>query len=190
MNDFFRIRKAADILETGGVIAYPTEGVYGIGCLPHNADGLERILNIKGRKSDAGFILIAASLELLAGWITPDEEEFNALLEPAAHPTTWIVTANPAVNPVLSGGRPTLAVRLTDHPLAAALSEQTGGPLVSTSANRSGKPAARSGLEARLKLGLSLDGVLYGRLGDATGPSEIRMAKGNEVLRPYADPIS
>jgi len=186
----FRVRNAARILESGGVIAYPTEGVYGIGCLPHNLDAVERILDIKGRKSAAGLILIAARPALLAGWILPDREEFAALIQPTSHPTTWIVTANPAVSPLLTGGRSTLAVRITDHPLAAALSDLIDGPLVSTSANRSGKPTARSGLEARLKLGLSLDGVLYGPLGSAASPSEIRMAKGNQVIRPIPETIS
>jgi L-threonylcarbamoyladenylate synthase len=185
MTNNFRIRMAAGVLQAGGIIAYPTEGVYGIGCLPHNLGAVERILAIKGRKSDAGLILIAASPALLAGWIMPDEEEFAALTRPTSHPTTWIVTANPSVSPLLSGGRSTLAVRITAHPLAAALSEAVGGPLVSTSANRRGKPAARSGLDARLKFGSSLDGVLYGPLGGAAGPSEIRVAKGDQLIRPF-----
>lgn len=183
MHTDFRIRKAARTLLNGGVIAYPTEGVYGIGCLPDNAAAIDRILDIKGRKADAGLILIAADLGLLTGWIAPTSAEIDRLLQPVHKPTTWIVTAHPGVSPLLTGGRPTLAVRVTDHPLAAGLSRATAAPLVSTSANRSGKPPARSGLEARLKLGGRLDAVLCGPLGGAAGPSEIRVALDDRVLR-------
>lgn len=181
-----KIHEAARILHKGGVIAYPTEGVYGIGCLPDNDAAIERIFAIKGRRADAGLILIAADHGLLSGWIAPTETEVGRLLQPVAKPTTWIVTAHPSVSPLLTGGRPTIAVRITDHPVAAGLSWATGSPLVSTSANRSGKPAAMSGLEARLKLGECLDTVVHGPLGGAVGPSEIRVAQSDTVIRPGA----
>lgn len=183
MHTDFRVRKAARILLNGGVIAYPTEGVYGIGCLPGNTEAVERILDIKGRKANAGLILIAADLGLLSGWIAPSGAEVERLLQPVDRPTTWIVTAHPGVSPLLSGGRTTLAVRVTRHPLAAAMSRATCGPLVSTSANRSGKKPAMSGLDARLRLGAELDAVVCGALGGAAGPSEIRVAADNRVIR-------
>ncbi|NND54222.1 MAG: L-threonylcarbamoyladenylate synthase [Gammaproteobacteria bacterium] len=177
------IYHAARILHAGGVIAYPTEGVYGIGCLPDNEAAIERIFQIKGRRADAGLILIAADHGLLTGWIAPTETEVDRLLRPVDKPTTWIVTAHPSVSPLLTGGRPTIAVRVTDHPVAGALTLATGSPLVSTSANRSGKPVAMSGLHARLKLGRQLDRIVHGPLGNRTGPSEIRVAQSDAVIR-------
>ena len=123
---------------------------------------------------------------MLTGWIAPTETEVARLLQPTGKPTTWIVTAHPRVSPLLTGGRPTIAVRVTDHPVAAGLTLAAGSPLVSTSANRSGKPAATSGLEARVKLGPELDMVVHGPLGGATGPSEIRVAQSDTVIRPGA----
>jgi len=179
----FQIRKAARCLERGGVIAYPTEGVYGIGCLPGFPDAIARVISIKGRRADAGLILIAADLELLDDWIAPTANELENLQRPMDYPTTWIVTARPGVHPLLTGGRETLAVRITDHPLAASLSVATGEPLVSTSANRAGNPPAMTAFQARLKLGKALDYVISGPLGGASGPSEIRVAADNRVLR-------
>ncbi len=184
MTSLCKIHEAARTLAHGGVIAYPTEGVYGIGCLPTDPGALERIFAIKGRRADAGLILIAADAGMLAGWIAPTPAEVGRLTRPVSHPTTWIVTAHPQVSPLLTGGRDTLAVRITTHPIAAALTLAAGSPLVSTSANRSGKPPARSALQARLKLGRQLDTVLNGPLGGAAGPSEIRVALNDQVIRP------
>lgn len=181
-----KIRAAARILHEGGVIAYPTEGVYGIGCLPDNDEAIERIFAIKGRRADAGLILIAADHGLLTGWIAPTETEVNRLLQPTEKPTTWIVTAHPRVSSLLTGGRTTIAVRVTDHPVAADLTLAAGSPLVSTSANRSGKPPAMSGLDARMKLGEQLNAIVHGPLGGAAGPSEIRVAQSDAVIRPGA----
>ncbi len=186
MSNDYRVRKAARCLCNGGVIAYPTEGIYGIGCLPQFSAAIERVIDIKRRNAAAGLILIAADVELLTGWIAPTSEELQNLLRPIDHPTTWVVTAQAGLDPLLTGGRPTLAVRITDHPVAAALSLEVGGPLVSTSANRSGTPPTLSALHARIKLGEKLDLVLNGPLGGATGASEIRIAKDDRVIRPYS----
>ena len=179
----FRIRQAARVLGDGGVIAYPTEGVWGIGCLPDEHDAVERIIDIKGRRSDAGVILIAAAADLLDGWIAPSAAELERLQSRPGKPVTWIVTAAPGIDPLLTGGRSTLAVRIIEHPLAAALTLAVGAPLVSTSANRSGQPAALTALEVRLSLGPELDLVVDGPLGGASGPSEIRVAQSDQVLR-------
>lgn len=179
----FRIRQAARVLRDGGVIAYPTEGVWGIGCLPDEHDALERIIDIKGRRSDAGVILIAGAVELLGDWIAPTAEELERLHSRPGKPVTWIVTAAPGIDPLLTGGRETLAVRITDHPLAAALTLAANAPVVSTSANRSGKPSAMTALEVRLSLGPELDLIVDGPLGGASGPSEIRVAQSDQVLR-------
>lgn len=179
----FQIRKAARCLEAGGVIGYPTEGVYGIGCLPQYSDAVGRVIGIKGRSASAGLILIVADIELLTGWIAPDAAELRNLLRPVVHPTTWIVTAAPGLDPLLTGNRDTLAVRVTGHPLAAALSNAVQGPVVSTSANRSGKKAALTAQQTRRRLGKHLDYVISGPLGGTAGPSEIRVAASDQVIR-------
>lgn len=185
-----RFRKAAQVITGGGVIAYPTEGVYGLGCRPDDGAAVQRILAIKGRPESAGLILIAASLAQLAAWIAPTPAEAARLAAAALdrraannRPVTWVVTASPHVPAWITGGRATLAVRVTRHPVAAALCEAAGTALVSTSANRHGRQPTRTALAARQHFRNVIDLVVGGQIGGARGPSEIRNARTGEVLR-------
>ena len=182
----FRIRRAAQILRNGGVIAYPTEGVYGIGCLPSDEQAIAHILQTKQRSAEAGLILIAAHLDQLEGWILPAPEELRHLQAPVARPTTWVVTAGPLAGDLLTGGRDTLAVRITEHPVAATLCLAAQSPLVSTSANRRGSAPALTARAARQKLGFALDYVISGPLSHSAGASEIRVAIDDQLIRPAA----
>ncbi|MBW7930643.1 MAG: Sua5/YciO/YrdC/YwlC family protein [Gammaproteobacteria bacterium] len=183
MAALFQLRRAARIIRSGGVIAYPTEAVFGLGCDPAAEEALLRILAIKQRPAAAGFILIAADWAQLEGWISPTVAERERLLEPAGQPRSWVVRAGPLCTPLLTGDRPTVAVRVSSHPLARALCELADTPIVSTSANRHGRPPARSALAARRRFGASVDLVLGGATGGASRPSEIRDAATGRVLR-------
>ncbi len=179
-----RLRYAAAVLQAGGVIAYPTEGVYGLGCRPTDSNAVEFLLRLKQRPVSAGLILIAANLEQFDGWIAPTPREARQLLSaPGSHPVTWIVTAGPLAPDWITGGRATVAVRVVRHPVAAGLCRASGLPLVSTSANRRGKPPARSALAARLRFGRQLDLILGGATGGNPGPTEIRVAATGRVIR-------
>jgi L-threonylcarbamoyladenylate synthase len=165
------------------VIAYPTEAVFGLGCDPGCEPALQRILAIKARPGGTGFILIAADWSQLAGWIAPTAAEAAQLHTPRPAPTTWVVTAGPCASMLISGGRHTVAVRLTQHPVAAALCHAAGMPLVSTSANRHGRRPARTALEARRWFGAEIDFVVSGEVGGLARPTEIREACSGKVLR-------
>lgn len=187
MSSRFRIARAAALLADGAVIAYPTEGVYGLGCLPDDAGAVERVLALKGRDRGKGLILIGADPGHLAPWI--DRRVAPATLTGSARrPVTWVVPAAPGTPALLTGGRPTIAVRLTRHPVAAALCDAAGSALVSTSANRAGRPSARNVFVLRRELGRELDLIVAGPLGAAAGPSEIRDWESGEVLRPGGGP--
>ncbi len=177
------LRRAVRVLRAGGVIAYPTEAVFGLGCDPSCAAAVARIVSLKGRSPRAGFILIAADAGQLEGWIDPAPAE-RRRFEPAGRPVTWIVTAGPRATRALTGGRATLAVRITSHPVAALLCRASGMPLVSTSANVHGRPPARTALAARRQLGSRIDFVVPGATGGERRPSEIRDARTGAVLRP------
>ena len=175
--------RATDILLRGGVIAYPTEGVFGLGCLPDDQSAIQRLLDIKQRDAAKGLILIAANASQLQGWINLPESA--ALPDPdPAHPVTWIVPPGPRVTPLLRGEHPNLAVRITTNPTAAALCLAADSPLVSTSANLSGRPTARNRYILQRQLGSVVDYVVPGDCGPASGPSEIRDFKSGNVLRP------
>jgi len=178
------LRQAVPTVEAGGLIAYPTEGVFGLGCRPDAHAALERLLALKGRSAASGFILIANDWAQLDGWIAPAPEEAVRVRKRTRKPVTWIVTAGPRAHALVTGGRATLACRVTSHRLAAALCALADTPLVSTSANRHGRPPALTALAVRRRFGAEVDCVVAGATGGARGPSEIRVARTGKVLRP------
>ncbi len=180
----WQLRLARRVIGAGGIVAYPTEGVWGLGCDPLNADAVERVLAIKRRDAAKGLILIAAAREQLSPYIEPlpaDVEKQVTATWPG--PVTWILPAAPGAPRPLTGGRSTLAARVTAHPLVRALCETCGQALVSTSANLSGRPPARSALTVRMHLGTLVDYILPGPLGGRTRPTEIRDATSGRIIR-------
>ena len=178
-----QIRLAGEVLRAGGIVAYPTEGVYGLGCDPGQPDVVHRLCELKQRPIRAGLILIAARLQQLAGWIDPSEQELQRLLESPSEPTTWIVTAHPRAGYWITGHRPRIAVRLTSHPLARALCDSAGTALVSTSANRRGRRPALHSLQVRRWFGDDIEQVLGGQTGGLGAPTAIRDARDGMLLR-------
>ena len=176
-------RRASEVLLGGGVIAYPTEGVFGLGCLPDDIDAFERVLAIKQRSPLKGLILIAARAGQFDDWIDPAAR--NVLPEPdPGQPVTWIVTPAPRVPAIVTGDNPGLAVRITTNPVAAAICAAVGMPIVSTSANIAGRPIARNAFILQRSFGHLVDYVVPGECGPASGPSEIRELETGRVLRP------
>ena len=179
-----RIAHAAEVVRAGGVVAYPTEAVYGLGCLPDDPVAVQRLLDLKARPGSKGFIVIAPSVEPLLGLVAlPDGTMGDTIMSSWPGPVTWVLPARVTTPPWLTGGRETLAVRVTAHPIAAELASACGGLLVSTSANRSGHPPLRSALRLRCVLGSAVDYVLPGPLGNADKPSAIRDGKTGAWLR-------
>ena len=175
-------RRSTDVLLGGGVIAYPTEGVFGLGCLPDDLDAVERILAIKKRSASKGLILIASEVSQLRDWI--DESQLDRI--PAAdpkRPVTWIVEPTDIVPAIVTGDHPGLAVRITTNPVAAAICDAVEMPIVSTSANKAGRPVARNPFVLRRQFGHLVDYVVPGACGPASGPSEIRVLGSDKVLR-------
>ena len=176
-------RLASEVLLGGGVIAYPTEGVFGLGCLPDDTDAVERLLWIKQRSPNKGLILIAARPQQLDDWIDPAVR--GALPEPdPRQPITWIVPPAARVPAIVTGDNPGLAVRITSNPTAAAICDAVDMPIVSTSANIAGRPVARNTFILRRNFGRLVDFVVPGECGPASGPSEIRELETGRVLRP------
>ena len=176
------ISRAADVLLGGGIITCPTEGVYGLSCMPDNSAAINRLLRIKQRDPAKGLILIATSKKQLQDWIDMPVEKI-----PDANPSqpiTWIVAAAPSVSTLVRGDHDEVAVRVTTNPVARALCEAVDSPLVSTSANIVDEAPARNRFILRRKFAGCVDYVVPGDCGPATGPSEIRNLSTGEVLRP------
>ncbi|WP_422823261.1 L-threonylcarbamoyladenylate synthase [Variovorax ureilyticus] len=181
------IQGAAAVIRGGGVVAYPTEGVFGLGCDPMNAAAVRRVADVKQRSDAQGFVLISSSLGQLERWVDLgllSEVARKAILESWPGPITWVVPAKRGAKLPASGGRTGIAVRVTAHRVASRLCEAVGGPIVSTSANPHGAPPARSLTDvlAYFPSGL-LDGVVNGKVGINAGPCQIRDALTLAVLR-------
>ncbi len=183
----WRLLQAVRHLRRGGVIAYPTEGVFGLGCDPLNERAVAEILALKGRAASKGLILIAADFEQLLPFVSAlPASVLERILASWPGPVTWILPAAPRVPTWLTGGRTSLACRVTDHPVAARLCRAFGRPLVSTSANLSGRPPAKSRLQVRRYFARLGDRVLVipGPLGRLEGPTPIYDALTGRCLRP------
>ena len=177
------IRHAARVLHAGGVIAYPTEGVFGLGCLADDYAAVSDILAIKARDQSKGLILIISDIEQIEDWIDLPSTGLN-LEPPGDKPVTWIIPASDDVPTWISGDHDSIAVRLTTHPTAKALCDEADSAIVSTSANITGHPPAHHSLVLRRQFGTLVDYIVPGECGPAVGPSEIRDYLSGEIVRP------
>lgn len=176
------IKRAAETLLGGGVIAYPTEGVYGLGCMPDDPDAIARLLDIKERDPSKGLILLAASRQQLSGWAEPDDIARLPAPDPQK-PTTWIVRRGPRTSALLRGANPGIAVRISTNPIACAICDAVQSPITSTSANLSGRPIVRNNIQLRRQFQRLVDYIVPGYCGPSTSPSEIRSLHDGTVLR-------
>lgn len=178
------LEAAARVVLAGGVIAYPTEAVYGLGCLPLAPRALARVLAIKRRSKHKGFVLIGADVAQVERFaVLPAGARGAEIRATWPGPVTWVLEARPGVPEALTGGRSTVAVRVTAHELSRRLCERVGSALVSTSANLSGRPPLRTALAVRRVLGRDVDYVLAGPLGGLDRPTVIRDGATGAVLR-------
>ena len=183
----WQLRRAARHIKRGGLVAYPTEAVYGLGCDPRNTQALRRLLQLKQRDGRKGLIVIGAHFKQLAPLLVPVSSTLQARAEatwPGAH--TWLWPAQDSVSPLLRGMHTSLAVRVPGHRLARALCLAAGSPLVSTSANRAGQHPARTALAVRRKFagqaGRELL-ILHGEVNRFARPSRIVDLQTEEPLR-------
>lgn len=180
------LEDAVSALRAGGVIAYPTEAVYGLGCDPYNAHAFAHLFELKQRPPTQGVLLIGASFEQVAPFIDLAAVHTQALARAQATwpgPHTWVFPRGADVPAWIAGAHAGIALRVTAHAPAADLCRAFGGALVSTSANRHGEPPARDAGEVRAAFGTSLDAILNGITGGLERATPIRDAISGEFLR-------
>jgi len=180
------IPAAAALLTRGGVVAYPTEGVWGLGCDPFDRDAVTRLLDIKQRPVDKGVILIAGALaqfDAIVDWTRLPDSARARVLDSWPGPNTWVVPARADMPAWITGTHESVAVRVSAHTDVVALCAAFAGALVSTSANLTGEPAVADRGALDLRLLARIDGLLDGRTGGRTGPSTIRDALTGDVFR-------
>ena len=159
-----------------GVIAYPTEAVFGLGCDPTNEAAIQTILDLKNRPAEKGLILIAADYSQLLPYVDDQAIGQDKRFTVFSHwpgPVTLILPVRQSVSPLLTGGRDTIAVRVTAFEPARELCRKLGTPLVSTSANPAGDEPARTADEVRAYFGDALSWIMDASVGGAAAPSQI-----------------
>lgn len=176
-------RRIAAYLRRGGLIAYPTESCYGLGCDPDNRAAVLRLLKLKQRPQRKGLILIAASYRQVARYLQPlTPNQQRQLQEAGAQAITYLMPARHSAPRWLRGAHDTLAVRLTAHRQAAQLCRNANSALVSTSANRSGQRPTKTYAQCRRLFGRKV-WVLPGRVGKRKKPSTIRAWADGQIIR-------
>lgn len=179
-----QLTEAVAVIKAGGIIAYPTEAVYGFGCDPFNETAVMRLLQIKNRVVEKGLILIAANWQQLEELVAPMSNEILTNIQSTwPGPVTWLFPISDKVPKWLCGKHNTIAVRVTAHPIAKKLCELWGKPLVSTSANREGEIPARDSKTVATLFNRELDLIVSGEVGGLLNPTEIRDAINGKIIR-------
>jgi L-threonylcarbamoyladenylate synthase len=179
----FKIRNAVRHLKAGAVIAYPTEAVYGLGCDPLNEDAVMSLLDIKQRPIEKGLILIAASLDQLRPYLILEQPFIERITPTWPGPVTWVIPAQPWVPKWLTGEHGSLAVRVTNHPVARDLCAQFRSPLVSTSANPTTRPAIKESRKLLKTFAGSDIFIVHGCVGELEQETAIYDAVSGKRLR-------
>lgn len=171
----WQLSQAVRTLHSGGVIAYPTEAVWGLGCDPWDIDAVNRILELKQRPVEKGLIVVAGSVDQVRFLLDPlpADQQHKALDHWPGPYTCLLPDLLNQIPREVRGRHSSIAVRVSDHPLVQALCQAAGSPLVSTSANPAGRQPARHSWQVRRYFRNRLDRLVNGRLGGYRQPSKI-----------------
>lgn len=178
------IRRGVSAICNEGVVACPTEAVWGLSCDPFSELAVAHLLNLKRRPESKGLILVAADLSQLQ-WLLQDlPAAQRARLELSwPGPTTWLIPHRGRVPPWIHGDHDTVAVRVSRHRVVASLCQLWGGALVSSSANPAGAQPAGQAFQVRRYFGDRIDYLVPGAVGGAARPSVIKHLASDEIVR-------
>ena len=167
-------------LKKGEVVAYPTEGVWGLGCDPSDDQAITKLLNLKGRSESKGLILIGSSLEQFSEFIEVEKYK-DKLLEKWPGHHTWLVPPKQEISKLIIGNNEKIALRLSTHKQVIELCEEFKGVITSSSANKENSPILESPEE--IKDAFPDIKVLTGELGGQSQPSKIQDLLTGELIR-------
>ena len=176
-------KKIHQILVNGGIIAYPTESVFGLGCDPSNKQAVLKIMEIKKRTLAMGLVLLTPCIEIVSNWVNMNNKQLKIFSSPSPRPTTYIVPASDSAPKWLTV-KNTLAIRLSDDPFIKNICGLLGLPIVSTSANMHGENPCRSADEVQKVMGSQLDYIVFKKTGPFNNPSTIVDLSSGKTIRP------
>ena len=158
-----QIKKAISILKKGGVVAYPTDTVYGLGACMTDVSAVDRIFQVKGRPKDMALPLLLADkaqMEAIVSSVPLSAKRLADEFFPGA--LTIILSKSDIVPDIITGGGQTVAFRIPDHPIPLAIIKGLGKPIVGTSANLSGHPSTLTAMAVQAQIGDKIDMVIDG----------------------------
>jgi len=169
------IAKVVDILKRGGVIAYPTDTTYGIGCSIMNKKGIERIYSIKQREKKKPFSFVCSDLSDIARYAKVSNYQYKIMkrLLPGAY--TFVLPASSTVPDLLVTKQKTVGIRIPDNNICLAIVRELGHPIITTSANRSGEEPIGDPASVDRELGKQLDIVVDGGILSAAVSSVVSL---------------
>lgn len=175
---------ALQALMTDGIIAYPTEAVYGLGCSIFSECAVQKILTLKERPVEMGLIIIAADFMQIESLVEPlSSQHLDKVWATWPGPTSWAWPKTDLVPAYIHGDWDSVVVRISAHPIVRQLCLDFGGPIVSTSANRHGEVPCRTAAEVAACFGQAVDYILPGDIGDLDKPTPIYDVMTGDVLR-------
>lgn len=178
------ISAAVTTLRNGGVIAYPTEAIYGFGCDPFNSHAVFKLLSIKRRQPEKGLILVASDWDQIENLTLPIAPQLLSHVQSTwPGPNNWVFPASDLVPSWIKGHHDTIALRISAHPIVRELCDRFCGPIVSTSANLEGQPPKRDFRTCSIAYKNSVDHIVNGKCGGQTNPCPIRDAVTDQILR-------
>lgn len=172
----------AQCVKQGGVIAYPSESVYALGCDPMNEKAVKRLLAFKNRAIDKGLIIAINDFSQVSDWLHPVRPDIMKRVSDSwPGPVTWVFSCRDTVPIFLRGQHKSLAIRLSAHPVMQALC-QACGPIISTSANVTGQDALKN-WQAVERTFPGIDALWKGGLGGLSQPSTLIDVETGRILR-------
>ena len=178
------LQQATSALTAGEIIAYPTEAVFGLGCLPDNESAIQRIFELKQRPNDKGLIIVAASMQQILPYAEITRHvKLPGILQSWPGPVTWLLPVKASVSGWITGGSEMIAVRVSAHPIIQAICQQVGA-ITSTSANLSNEPPAKTAQQVESYFQGSINVIVPGETGGLEKPTEIRHGLTGEIIRP------
>lgn len=178
------IRQIVECLKQGGVIIYPTDTTYGIGCDIFNRKGVKKIFQIKQRDSHKPFSFICTDLAEISSYAQVSNFAFKIMKRHLPGPYTFVLDATKVVPDSLSTKQKTVGIRIPDSPICHAIVKELGHPLVTTSANISGEQTPADPYEINEHLGHLVDMVVDGGISMNEASTVISLLNGSiEVLR-------
>ena len=181
--NFWQLDLAVKTLNAGGIIAYPTESVFGLGCDASNLKAIARLLAIKRRPHKKGLIVLVSDIRQALPLLSPlSSAQIEKIDQTSTRATTWLINKRVDLSPLLVGEHSKLAVRVTDNPIAKKLCEIFAKPIISTSCNLNGKPTSSQVSRIRNKMILKVDQIVPGHC-SGQPPSRIIDLDNGAIIR-------